>query len=159
MKEVMVMGSAAPALSSSSCHDAFSSWNHHGHVRRSTAESMCQAMGARSCRRTELIPAAGGTGCNFDHQYVWTSTRCGGGYLRVQGGNANDFECKESGQMAAVRCCADRAVGTTLAPYAWRVGINHPGGDCNAVCQQYGAACTGLAAWPESDAEIRAAKR
>jgi hypothetical protein len=94
-------------------------------------------LGGRLCTQTEIIDGVGkATGCSFDSQFVWTSTKCtlltttittttvttaatGAGALigpgaikgyvkaRVQGGES---ECRTPGENGPLRCCSDVVV-------------------------------------------------
>jgi len=74
-----------------------------------TAESTCEAAGARLCTADEMSSkVTTGTGCNMDLTNVWTSSSCGNSaYKAANGGGNGAFECVGSTSYKAVRCCAD----------------------------------------------------
>jgi hypothetical protein len=72
------------------------------------AKTVCEAVGARLCTNAELAAdTTKSTGCNFDSQFVWSSTACAGGYLAGKGNGDGTSECKATTAGAPVRCCAD----------------------------------------------------
>lgn len=87
------------------------------------AGTVCAEAGARLCTTDELDSGVtAGTGCNFDTQYIWTSTWCGlgpeGGKFYVSvggGGSASDRKCKNPKKVYPVRCCSDTDVSIVSA--------------------------------------------
>jgi len=58
-----------------------------GALNWSAAVSFCEAVGARLCTKAEIdADEAAGTGCSYDSELVWTSTRCDdyGSYWRIK---------------------------------------------------------------------------
>ena len=76
---------------------------------------MCFAAGARLCTMEEILhDETHTTGCNFDTQRVWSSTRsgCPEGQARSLAGASGSIEqfpqeCTSITQVLPVRCCAD----------------------------------------------------
>eukprot|EP00931_Biecheleriopsis_adriatica_P107743 TRINITY_DN8206_c0_g1_i3.p1 TRINITY_DN8206_c0_g1~~TRINITY_DN8206_c0_g1_i3.p1 ORF type:complete len:282 (-),score=22.51 TRINITY_DN8206_c0_g1_i3:169-1014(-) len=75
------------------------------------AEVFCKNKGARLCTANELMKCeAAGTGCGYDHEQVWTSTPCTGGFMTVKVGemcSAPQSTCTTSDSAYSGRCCAD----------------------------------------------------
>eukprot|EP00039_Didymoeca_costata_P021923 m.345766 g.345766 ORF g.345766 m.345766 type:complete len:366 (-) comp27204_c0_seq1:31-1128(-) len=97
----------------------------HGDKSFYDARSICESAGARLCTQTELEnKLAWGTGCQFDHGRVWTSTTCtnpsgAAGYMVIKGRSTSganipdtcvtDLTHNSCGgrPVINVRCCAD----------------------------------------------------
>ena len=45
-------------------------------VSHAAASAKCDALSLRLCTEAEQLAKCGGTGCQFDHEYVWTSDEC-----------------------------------------------------------------------------------
>ena len=45
-------------------------------VSYAAASAKCDALSMRLCTEAEQLALCGGTGCSFDHEYVWTSDEC-----------------------------------------------------------------------------------
>ena len=45
-------------------------------VSHTAASAKCDALSMRLCTEAEQLALCGGTGCSFDHEYVWTSDEC-----------------------------------------------------------------------------------
>jgi hypothetical protein len=74
------------------------------------ANEFCTASGARLCTLSELqSDEARGTGCQFDSQYLWTSTPCVDGHATAPGSSAygTGAGCPSPGSKRKARCCAD----------------------------------------------------
>ena len=86
-----------------------------------SANHICSAVGTRLCTREDILAGAGrNTGCNFDEEFVWTSTICGG-----SPGNWSFFAfkakrsahvCLADNQTAAARCCASQPANDRFGP-------------------------------------------
>lgn len=87
----------------------------HNNVDFPTSLALCAAVGARLCTVDEMKhDETRGTGCGFDGQAIWTSTRgtCGAGsFVSIAGNsmNADDFppKCTSIGTKLYARCCAE----------------------------------------------------
>eukprot|EP01047_Picozoa_sp_COSAG01_P046434 COSAG01_NODE_4361_length_5098_cov_2.121024_1_plen_1077_part_10 len=87
----------------------------------SEADAVCHADGARLCTAAEVAAdCTAGTGCNHDHDLVWTSTPCTPTHLFAAIGNpANrgavarqgNVQCEPTSALHEVRCCSDRRLG------------------------------------------------
>jgi hypothetical protein len=74
------------------------------------ANAFCKAGGARLCTSNELqSDEARGTGCQFDSQFLWSSTPCVDGYSTAAGSSAfnKNVRCPSAGSKRNTRCCAD----------------------------------------------------
>ena len=50
-------------------------------VSHAAASAKCDALSLRLCTEAEQLAKCGGTGCQFDHEYVWTSDECNSAVL------------------------------------------------------------------------------
>ena len=76
------------------------------------AERKCLKLGARMCTQADIAAGVGkGTGCNFDSQFLWTSTSCGANsYIQAKGNGDGSTQCRAAKSKGPMRCCSDSTV-------------------------------------------------
>lgn len=72
------------------------------------AERKCLKLGARMCSQSDIEAGVGkASGCGFDSQFLWTSTKCNGGFIRSKGNGQGETECAAPKSKGSMRCCSD----------------------------------------------------
>ena len=67
------------------------------------------------CSQADIEAGVGkSTGCNFDTEFLWTSTACGtNSYIKARGSGDGATECAVAKSKGAMRCCSDVALRAT----------------------------------------------
>ena len=76
------------------------------------AERKCLKLGGRMCSQADIEAGVGkSTGCQFDSQFLWTSTPCGTkAYIKAKGDGSGETECAYAKSKGPMRCCSDVVV-------------------------------------------------
>jgi len=128
------------------------------------ASDICAAAGARLCSADELArDEARGTGCNYDRELIWSSTKCPGGLSAVVGNSALNIaaQCNAAASKGYARCCADAspAEASRSAKSCEALGWSNAAAFGNPhICgesDQGLGGCAGALKWTEADAHCR----